>query len=188
MFPAFCWRETHIARRISLYPFQNTEPVTLQRKTTIYVFFLKENTRLLPTPSFMRPCAGHAPVRLSCTGGPKLTPGFRCDLPSATHRLSLPQTCCFGSGPAYQLLRTLGPLQHHLPFFCSLSHFSIRYHPYRSHSSMAVQRGKIRSPQHLYQVAPVSPLKTNSFWKHLQSDPLVSWRASLACTFGGTAK
>lgn len=160
----------------------------LTKKNHHLRFFLKENTRLLPTPSFMRPCAGHAPVRLSCTGGPKLTPGFRCDLPSATYRLSLPQTCCFGSGPAYQLLRTLGPLQHHLPFFCSLSHFSIRYHPYRSHSSMAVQRGKIRSSQHLYQVAPVSPLKTNSFWKHLQSDPLVSWRASLACTFGGTAK
>lgn len=82
----------------------------------------------------------------------------------------------------------LVPLQHHLPFFCSLSHFSIWYHPYRSHSSMAVQRGKIRSSQHLYQLAPVSPLKTNSFWKHLQSDQLVSWRASLACTFGGTAK
>lgn len=85
---------------LCLLPYKEKPPFT---------FFLKENTRLLPTPSFMRPCAGHAPVRLSCTGGPKLTPGFRCDLPSATYRrLSLPQTCCFGSGPAYELLRTLG--------------------------------------------------------------------------------
>lgn len=48
MFPAFCWRETHIARRISLYPFQNTEPVTLQRKTTIYVFFWKKTLGSFP--------------------------------------------------------------------------------------------------------------------------------------------
>lgn len=80
---------------LCLLPYKEKPPFTLS---------LKKNTGLLPTPNIMGPCAGHAPVRLSGTEGLKLTPGFRCDLPSATYRrLSIPQTCClcFGSGPAY---------------------------------------------------------------------------------------